>query len=71
MALSLIWVQALQPSLLQTSLDNGGGRIRGGSYTMDVSQGGFGGLHSGGGVVSMQSGYAGGLNEPPEAVADS
>jgi hypothetical protein len=71
MALSLIWVQALKPSLLQTSLDNGGGRIRGGSYTMDVSQGGFGGLHSGGGVVSMQSGYAGGLNEPPEAVADS
>jgi hypothetical protein len=71
MALSLIWVQALQPALLQTSLDNGGGRLSGGPYTMDVSQGGFGGFHSAGGIVSMQSGYAGGLNEPPEAVADN
>jgi len=63
--------QALQPALLQTSLNNGGGRLSGGLYTMDVSQGGIGGIHSAGGVVSMQSGYAGGLNEPPEAVADS
>ena len=71
MALSLIWGQALQPALLQTSLDHGGGRLYGGPYTMDVSQGGVGGIQSAGGVVSMQSGYAGGLNEPPEAVADS
>ena len=71
MVLSLIMGQALQPALLQTSLDNGGGRLSGGLYTMDVSQGGIGGIHSAGGVVSMQSGYAGGLNEPPEAVADS
>jgi len=71
MALSLIWGQALQPALLQTSLDHGGGRLSGGPYTMDVSQGGVGGIQSAGEVVSMQSGYAGGLNEPPEAVADS
>lgn len=68
-------LQAIRPataasSVVQATLDAGGGRSSAPRFLLDASLGGLGGA-AGGADLALRAGYAGQLNEPPRPLPDS